>query len=268
MKRIEISRDILMKKRDTQKKIEQISYKCPLCKDKGIILRDNLAYRCSCMKQKAWQKRLQSAHLTPQLSRYSFENFELKFYSRTLNDNLTGTTYYESARRCLEAAKRFAKTYTKQTHGRGLFIFGPVGSGKTFLAAAIANFLTSFGRNVLFTVVPDLLDAIRSTYDRRTQNSNHTELELIDTARKVDFLILDDLGAHNYTEWTCNKIYSLINYRLINELPTVITSNLKLDELAEYLGERTTSRLVQLCQSYHLPVDEDIRYVISRKGIT
>ncbi|BCV21263.1 ATP-binding protein [Moorella sp. Hama-1] len=268
MERIQIPPELLVKRQRQDMPAAATSYRCPLCRDRGLIIRDGRAYRCRCMQQKAWQNRLRAANLAPQLSRYTFSNFDLKYYSRTLRDELTGTTYYESARHCLEAAQRFVTTFRREEHGRGLFIFGPVGSGKTFLAAAIANALTAAGKEVLFAVVPDLLDAIRATYDRRPQDNNQTELELIDTARGVGILVLDDLGAHNYTEWTCNKIYSLINYRLINELPTVITSNLDLKDLEEYLGERTTSRIVQLCQSYHLPVAEDIRYTLSRESIT
>lgn len=268
MERIHISLSEIVKYKPQRDKRETPVYQCPLCQDRGLIIRDGRAYRCRCMQQKAWQNRLRAANLAPQLTKYTLQNFDLKYYSRTINDELTGLTYYESARRCLEAARRFIATYSQENHGRGLFIFGPVGSGKTFLAAAIANALTAAGREVLFIVVPDFLDAVRATYDRRPQEDTQTELELIDTARKVAILILDDLGAHNYTEWTCNKIYSLINYRLINELPTVITSNLDLKALEEYLGERTTSRIVQLCQSYHLPVAEDIRCVISRESLT
>lgn len=264
MKRIHIPAEIKTIK-PSKEIISDNHFSCSLCLDRGLVIRDGRAYRCRCMQQKSWQNLLRSANLTPQLRRHTFENFELKYYSKTMQDELTGTTYYESARYCLEASQRFVATYRHKTHGRGLLIFGPVGSGKTFLAAAIANALIASGKEVLFTVVPDLLDAIRATYDRRPQDSSYTELELIDIARKAAILILDDLGAHNYTEWTCNKIYSLINYRIINELPTVITSNLDLKTLEDYLGERTTSRLVQLCSSYHLPVAEDIRCIISRE---
>jgi len=71
---------------------------------------------------------------------------------------------------------------------------------------------------------------------------------------------LDDLGAHNYTPWTCNKLYSLLNYRLNYHLPVIITTNLDLVEIEKFLGKRTTSRILQMCNVYRLTVQKDIRY--------
>ncbi|MFA4886478.1 MAG: AAA family ATPase, partial [Desulfotomaculaceae bacterium] len=62
-------------------------------------------------------------------------------------------------------------------------------------------------------------------------------------------------------EWTRNKIYSIINYRLNHHLPVIVTTNIKLDDIKEYLGERTTSRLLEMCSPYRLMVDIDIRAV-------
>jgi DNA replication protein DnaC len=140
-----------------------------------------------------------------------------------------------------------------------------VGSGKTFLACCIANALLEKGCSVLFLVVPDLLDYLRSTYDSNRGPGEVTEQEILDTACKVPLLILDDLGAHNYTEWVRNKLYSILNFRLNHFLPVVITTNINLEDLEEYLGERTTSRIYQMCRPYRLLVDIDIR-VLQRQG--
>jgi DNA replication protein DnaC len=140
------------------------------------------------------------------------------------------------------------------------------GSGKTFLAASIANALLAKEYKVLFLVVPDLLDELRASISGRNEAS---ESDLLDIARTVPILILDDLGAHNYTEWSRNRIYSILNYRMNEQLPTIITTNLDFDEIEQYLGERTCSRLLQMCRIFRLTAPQDIRrqkYVQREKG--
>lgn len=180
-----------------------------------------------------------------------FENFNLNYY-RSSGDQ----GYLENARKALAAAQELVERSLCSPYGLGLLLTGSVGSGKTFLAAAIANALTEQGQQVLFLVVPDLLDELRATYDKRTET---TEFDLLDTAREIPFLILDDLGAHNYTDWTRNRIYSILNFRMNEQLPTVMTTNLSLQELEDYLGERTTSRLVQMSRVFRLTSEQDIR---------
>ena len=111
---------------------------------------------------------------------------------------------------------------------------------------------------MLFIVVPDLLDEIRASY---SGDSDISEIQVLRQARNMPVLILDDLGAHNYTEWTRNKIYSIINNRLNNNLATVINSNLHLGDIERFLGERTTSRIIELCDSHGLFAPKDIRHI-------
>lgn len=238
---------------------QERKFTCSLCQDRGIILKGETAYPCRCMKQKVIAKRFRSANLSELARRNTFESFSFQYYSRELRDPKRNLTYFESAQRAYRAARNFVQNCLKGKKGKGLFFCGPVGSGKTFLGSAIANALLAEGKQVLFTVVPDLLDTLKATYSRRSEQE-FSEFELLDTARNAEILILDDLGAHNYTNWTCNKIYSLLNYRLNYQLPTVITTNLELEELEEYLGERTVSRILQLCDIYHLLVEKDIRH--------
>lgn len=235
---------------------------CRLCGGRGLVIRDaGWAAPCSCMKQKSLQNKLKSAQLTKSLLDSRFNGFDLDYYAKTEKDGTTGRSYYDLAVTSCRAARQFVAEAAENPHCDGLLFTGPVGSGKTFLTGCIANALLEMGKEVLMVVVPDLLDEIRATYDHDRYEKEPTELDLTDAARKVKILILDDLGAHNYTEWTRNKIYNIINYRLNNRLPTVITTNLTLEDLEEYLGERTTSRLIQMCRVYRLATDTDIRYV-------
>lgn len=230
---------------------------CPVCHDRGIVLDGEVGRPCSCMKQKEIFNKFKHARISRAMMQQTFSTFRLDYYSRLLVDPDRNRSYFEFAQKALQGAKQFVQEYVRNGSAPGLMFTGPVGSGKTFLASAIANALTERDRQVLFLVVPDLLDDLRATYSRK--DSDHTEQDLLDTARSVPVLILDDLGAHNYTEWTRNRIYSIINYRLNYGLPVVITTNLNMEELDEYLGERTTSRLSQMCRGFKLFVEQDIR---------
>jgi len=228
---------------------------CSTCGDRGIYMVGETAIPCPCMRQKALSNRLKLAHLTGMMRQHTFDRFEFKYYSRQRMEN--SRSYYETARLTFGAAKEFVERVLAGRAADGLYITGSVGTGKTFLACCIANRLLEEGVEVLFLVVPDFLDRIRATYD--LQRPEYTEVDLTDAAKAAPVLILDDLGAHHYTEWARQKIYSLVNHRLNHQLPVVVTTNISLEDLGEYLGKRTTSRLFQMCRPCRLLTEVDIR---------
>ncbi|OPX88739.1 MAG: DNA replication protein DnaC [Pelotomaculum sp. PtaB.Bin104] len=232
---------------------------CKLCGDRGIILTGEVAVPCVCVRQKAVTRLFKASRLPKKLLNCTLANFNFKYYARDCLDVEKGVSYYGIAKLAYQAAGNFVAKFMQDPNTDGLLFSGQVGSGKTFLACSIANALLKKGKVVLFVVVPDLLDQIRSTYNSVHYNGEYTEYDLVDTARQVPLLILDDLGAHNYTEWSRNKIYSIINYRLNHRLPIIVTTNITPEDLDEYLGERTTSRLLEMCRPYRLLVDMDIR---------
>lgn len=228
-------------------------YKCQLCQDRGILLDGDVAFPCSCMNLRKIDNQFRTARISRELKKCRFENFRLDYYLSDENDQ----AHHESAIKAMRASQSFVEECRKNPHVLGIMFTGPVGSGKTYLAAAIANELMEAQQQVLFLVVPDLLDELRATY-----KSDVNEFDLLDTARTIPILILDDLGAHNYTDWTRNRLYSIINYRMNDQLPTIITSNLTLEEMEEYLGVRTTSRIIQSTRIFRLTVQKDIRHQI------
>ncbi len=239
---------------------------CPICGDTGLILNEqNIAVPCKCWRQKQQQLKRKRARIQPALANMRFDNFELSFYPSNqlpeIGSKGNRGTYLDYAKAAKQQAQQFVRQITTDRNRKGLMLQGQIGSGKTHLAAAIANTLLDTNIDVLFLVVPDFLDELRASYGFQDEIS---ELQIMDRAKNVPVLILDDLGTHNFSEWTQNKIFSLINYRLNQQLPTIITTNLDFQTLEGVLGPRVISRLVAGCEICLLPVPQDIRLLQSR----
>lgn len=131
---------------------------------------------------------------------------------------------FENFDRSVPGVQRaFARSFEFARQPRGwLVLMGGYGCGKTHLAAAIANEVIRINYEVLFTVVPDLLDHLRSTFG---PNSEVNYDERFEQVRQAKLLILDDLGTENATAWAREKLYQIINHRYNYSLPTVITTN-------------------------------------------
>ncbi|MCU0487332.1 MAG: ATP-binding protein [Anaerolineales bacterium] len=133
----------------------------------------------------------------------------------------------------LEQAFNQARRFSERPNG-WLVLQGGYGCGKTHLAAAIANFAVSLGLPTLFLTVPDLLDALRYTYD----DPQATFEERFEQIRTAGLLVLDDFGTQNATAWAQEKLFQIVNYRYINRLPTVVTTNLALDQIEGRIRSR------------------------------
>jgi len=133
----------------------------------------------------------------------------------------------------LERAHNQARNFASTLQG-WLLLQGGYGTGKTHLAAAIANFSVSMGVPSLFITVPDLLDALRMAY-----NAEETTFEeRFEEIRAAPLLIMDDFGTQNATEWAQEKLFQILNYRYINKLPLVITTNLTLKQIEGRMRSR------------------------------
>lgn len=119
--------------------------------------------------------------------------------------------------------RAYARAVEYAQNPQGWFVlFGGYGCGKTHLAAAIAHGVLQQHIPVLFSVVPDLLDHLRSTFGPSSETAYDQQFELV---RDVPLLVLDDLGTENTTGWAREKLYQIMNHRYNYALPTVITSN-------------------------------------------
>jgi len=219
---------------------------CPKCRGAQWLredvpfghLRFGALVRCECLIQQDAKKRLSESRKLSQLfglDDKSFENFD--------SDILGVSDAFAVARR-----------YAEDPEG-WLVMSGKVGSGKTHLAVAIVNARLAAGENaVIFAVVPDLLDHLRATFD---PSLGITYDKRFEEFRSAVLLVLDDLGTENTTPWAKEKLFQIINHRYNERLPTVITTNRRVNEI----DERIVSRMLDGSLSQALTFDraEDFR---------
>ena len=168
---------------------------------------------------------------------------------RSLYDQMRFQTFSASSalhseRENLSQVSRRAQDWAQAPRG-WLCIIGEHGSGKTHLAAAIANDLYDNAKEAVLTTVPDLLDYLREAFDPRA-NSRYGK-RFYDVQR-CPILILDDLRMRSATPWAKEKLFQIIDYRYLEELPTVITTS----ETMEELDYRFVTRLLdkRLCEIF------------------
>ncbi|WP_221930152.1 primosomal protein DnaI [Melghirimyces algeriensis] len=131
----------------------------------------------------------------------------------------------------IEAAMDFCDQFATGSPKKGLYFYGPFGVGKSRIAGAMAQYLVQYGIDSLMVYVPDF---IREIKDSIRDGMLSDKLE---TLKKATVLILDDIGAENITPWTRDEILgAILQYRMVYKLPTVMTSNLDLNELENHLG--------------------------------
>lgn len=150
----------------------------------------------------------------------------------------------------ITAARRYADNFKDHLRdGMGLLYYGPVGTGKTFLAACIANDVLAQGYRVRLTNFAKVADEIWTEDDKAGY---------IADLCKYDLLILDDLGAERKSEYMQEMVYKIVNARYVAGAPVIVTTNLTTDELtktAEIGYARTYDRLLEKC----LPIKVDGR---------
>ncbi len=140
------------------------------------------------------------------------------------------------ARQSFEVALAAAVAYASAEKLTGWFVLaGAAATGRTPMAAAIANAAMERGVRASFMTAPDLLDHLRGAF------APHSELaydELFEELKSVPLLVLDDLGIYSATPWAQEKLYQLLNRRYQDRLPTVITLACELSDLDEHLRVR------------------------------
>jgi DNA replication protein DnaC len=207
---------------------------CPHCGGLGYLRLDlpldhpdfGKVQVCTCRRAKISaqvHRRLFSLSNLDELRHLTFENFQPRGRIGL------GKLHADS----IEIAFNQSRQFSEKLEG-WLFLQGPFGCGKTHLAAAIANFAVDLGVPTLFLTVPDLLDTLRISYS----DPEATFEVRFDEIRGSQLLVMDDFGTQNATPWAQEKLFQIVNYRYVNRLPLVVTSNNSLAEIEERIRSR------------------------------
>lgn len=225
---------------------------CPLgvCDGSGWIPGpDDVARACDCRAQRIGRARSRgvSSVIPARFRGVSFDRPPVSDMATNLETKLAVTS-----------VRRYVDSLDEQLRcGRGLWIFGDTGTGKTTLAMLVSRMALEAGRTVAIYSLPKLLARIRRTYDSEPGGDSY--LSLFELLTSVDLLHVDDLGAEKRSDWVLEQLYALVNERYEQHRSIVVTTNLPHDQLEEQIGTRTVSRLNQVCEEVPL-FGEDRRF--------
>lgn len=205
-------------------------YNCDKCSDTGFV--DGIM--CSCLSKLMKEIAFEQLNSETPLSLSSFEKFSLDYYPMNAGDAMSPRRIMEQV---FKNCKWYADNFSKDSPS--LLFQGATGLGKTHLSLAIASEAINRGYGVIYGSVQELMNKIESEHFSREMVKQDTRKLLID----CDLLILDDLGTEFITQFTVSSLYNIINSRLLGNKPTIISTNLSLNELEDKYSERIVSRI-------------------------
>ncbi len=206
---------------------------------RGVILGKERTVYCICKckaekleAEKAEQKRIEKIS---RLRRLGFPDAEMLKWTFDKDDRKNEAIS--------DAAQKYVENFAEmKKRGKGLLLFGTVGTGKTFISACIANALIDKGYSCLVTNFARLVNTIQGMFDGKQ--------DYIDSLNKFDLLVIDDLASERDTEYMGEIVQNIIDSRYRAGLPLIITTNLTSKELkhpAEIRKQRIYSRLFEMC---------------------
>lgn len=176
--------------------------------------------------------------------------------------NMSGWNFQSDDRRNPELSavmRNYAERFPEYwREGKGLLLYGNVGTGKTFYAACIANAAIDSDYRVLMTNFATIADDLSGTWDKA---------EYIDSLMSYDLLIIDDLGAERKSEYMQEQVWKIADARYRSGLPLIVTTNLTAEEIDKGDGignKRIYSRLLERCLAIEVK-GKDRRREIARK---
>ncbi len=219
-------------------------YTCPLCQDSGYAHGEVCGCLSKLLQELSAKQICKGLMATPT----RFEDLDVSFYEDTADGR--GMSARERMRRVFEYCKLYAENF--DTSLPSLLLRGPTGTGKTHVSLAVAAAVAAKGFSVLYQPAGKLF----SNLEREHFGKQAGDTEGI--ALQCDLLVLDDLGTEFDTTFTNAALYNIINTRMLDGLPTIISTNLTQEGLQQRYGDQITSRITGAFEPL-LFVGKDIR---------
>lgn len=223
---------------------------CSLCQDTGYTVGGGHMGRmlalCSCQRERRIAQYRKDSNIPAIYQTARLPDFDATLYGGA------GSAQRRTAESIRAQAARYVANFDQikaDTSGRGLYLTSRTkGSGKTMLAAIIANELIDRGTRARFMGMAQMLADIKASYNKE---SGESEAQIIHTATNAPVLVLDDVGVERPTDWVGEIVYRLLDERLGQARPTIFTSNVPVDELR--YDERITDRIRRMAFVMELP---------------
>ncbi len=226
-------------------------YSCNTCKDTGFVGGE----RCSCLKQRLINKYYELSNLKKVLQTENFDTFDLNYYADDIDSRL-GVSPKATMRIIYMNCLNFVKNF--DTRFENLLLYGSTALGKTFLCNCIAKELLDMGKTVVYTTASKLFKQVEEFRFNRNSDNGEALEEFLDLAYNAELLIIDDLGTEFSTAVTATELFNIINTRLLEQRPVIISTNMSPSDFHNQYSDRITSRIIG---NYTLLrfVGEDIR---------
>lgn len=208
-----------------------LKFKCRKCNDTGFIA----GKKCSCYNGHLAEIVYEESHFKELMKDNSFMTYDDSLFDDKSVNPEYNKTVKQNMRDNLKMALRYVSEFS--IHAENLYLYGPSGTGKTFLASCIARELLNDGNLVLYRTSAQLMDDIKDIKFRDNK-------ELENLVMNCELLIIDDLGTEMVSDLAKTEIFNLINIRLLHKKKMIISSNLKLENIRDKYSERLSSRII------------------------
>lgn len=207
---------------------------CRQCGDTGLLPGGQA---CACVAQLLREQALTQIKTISPLELCDFDTFSLEYYP-VARDGEHGASSRDTMRQNFKECRQFAEHFPNDS--RNLLMLGDAGLGKTHLALSIANIVLRRGCEVVYCSAANIFRQIEIEHFEGGRDTT-----TLDTLKRCDLLVLDDLGAEFVSPFVNSVFYDIVNTRILRNRPTIYTTNITKDEvLVMRYGEKIASRLV------------------------